>query len=262
MNFREPVSPNAPAALPPQPTIGLSAIIPVYNEADTIEEIVRRLEQVPVIRQIVIADDASSDGTQAIIRRLVEEGRVAACFHERNSGKGAALRSGLRLVDQDYMVIQDADLEYDPRDFLRMVDLIVQHNAQVIYGSRFLGGSRTGMLWTHYLGNRGLTILFNILFRQRLTDMETCYKLFRTSLLRQVGIDNDRFDVDPELTAKVIRAGHSIYEIPVSYTGRPYLAGKKIKPHDALTAVATLWRYRRWRPLVSAEESRPAQVVR
>ena len=262
MNFREPASPNAPAASPLRPTIGLSAIIPVFNEAGTIEEIVHRLEQVPVIRQIVIADDGSRDGTQAIVRRLAAEGRVVACFHERNSGKGAALRSGLRLVDQEYLVIQDADLEYDPRDFLRMVDLIAQQNAEVIYGSRFLGASRTGMLWTHYLGNRGLTVLFNILFRQRLTDMETCYKLFRTSLLRQVGIDNDRFDIDPELTAKVIRAGHSIYEIPVSYVGRPYLAGKKIKPHDALTAVATLWRYRRWRPLVSADEARPAQVAR
>jgi glycosyltransferase involved in cell wall biosynthesis len=223
---------------------------------------VRRLEQVPAIRQIVVADDGSRDGTQTIVRRLVAEGRVVACFHERNTGKGAALRSGLRLVDQEYMVIQDADLEYDPRDFQRMVDLIARHGAQVIYGSRFLGASRTGMLWTHYLGNRGLTVLFNILFRQRLTDMETCYKLFRTNLLRHVGIDNDRFDIDPELTAKIIRAGYTIYEIPVSYTGRPYVAGKKIKPRDALTAILTLWRYRRWRPQVGAEEVRPAPVVR
>src|SRR6266545_200720 len=251
MNLPEPVSPGAPVAALPPP-IGLSAIIPVYNEVDTIEEIVRRLEQVPVIRQIVVADDGSRDGTQEIVRRLVAQGRVVACFHERNRGKGAALRSGLRLVQEEYMVIQDADLEYDPRDFQRMVDLIDQRGAEVIYGSRFLGGARSGMLWTHYLGNRGLTLLFNLIFRQRLTDMETCYKLFRTSLLRRLGIDNDRFEIDPELTAKVIRAGYTIYELPVSYSGRPYVAGKKIKPRDALTAAATLWRYRRWRPRVAA----------
>jgi glycosyltransferase involved in cell wall biosynthesis len=220
-------------ALPPK--IGITAIVPVYNEAETIEEIVSRLERVPVIRQIVVVDDCSCDGTQAIVRRLVDEGRVLASFHERNRGKGAALRSGLPLVQEEYLAIQDADLEYDPRDFLKMVELIERYDAQVIYGSRFLGAGRTGMLWTHYLGNRGLTLLFNLMFQ------------------RWIGIDNDRFDVDPELTAKVVRAGYTIYESPVSYVGRPYLAGKKIKPRDAFTAVETLWRYRRWRPQPVAE---------
>lgn len=238
-------------ALPPK--IGITAIVPVYNEAETIEEIVSRLERVPVIRQIVVVDDCSCDGTQAIVRRLVDEGRVLASFHERNRGKGAALRSGLPLVQEEYLAIQDADLEYDPRDFLKMVELIERYDAQVIYGSRFLGAGRTGMLWTHYLGNRGLTLLFNLMFQRWITDMETCYKLFRTNLLRRIGIDNDRFDVDPELTAKVVRAGYTIYESPVSYVGRPYLAGKKIKPRDAFTAVETLWRYRRWRPQPVAE---------
>ncbi|HNP85209.1 MAG TPA: glycosyltransferase family 2 protein [Kouleothrix sp.] len=257
MNLPERARAAAPAA--PLPTIGISAIIPVYNEAETIEEIVRRLEQVPVIRQIVVVDDYSRDGTQAIVQRLVAEGRVLAVFHERNRGKGAALRSGLPLVREEYLAIQDADLEYDPRDFMKMAELIERYDAQVIYGSRFLGADRSGMLWTHYLGNRGLTLLFNLMFQRWITDMETCYKLFRTSLLRQIGIDNDRFDVDPELTAKVVRAGHKIYETSVSYVGRPYLAGKKIKPRDAFTAVETLWRYRRWRPQPVAE---PVGVAR
>lgn len=257
MNLPERARAAAPAA--PLPTIGISAIIPVYNEAETIEEIVRRLEQVPVIRQIVVVDDYSRDGTQAIVQRLVAEGRVLAVFHERNRGKGAALRSGLPLVREEYLAIQDADLEYDPRDFMKMAELIERYDAQVIYGSRFLGADRSGMLWTHYLGNRGLTLLFNLMFQRWITDMETCYKLFRTSLLRQIGIDNDRFDVDPELTAKVVRAGHKIYETSVSYVGRPYLAGKKIKPRDAFTAVETLWHYRRWRPQPVAE---PVGVAR
>ena len=245
----------------------LSILIPVYNERTVVERSLSLVLTAPLPesmeRELVIVDDCSTDGTSAILDRLAASfPQIRLYRHEYNRGKGAAVRTAIEKATGDFSIIQDADLEYDPRDFLRMVDLIAQQNAEVIYGSRFLGASRTGMLWTHYLGNRGLTVLFNILFRQRLTDMETCYKLFRTSLLRQVGIDNDRFDIDPELTAKVIRAGHSIYEIPVSYVGRPYLAGKKIKPHDALTAVATLWRYRRWRPLVSADEARPAQVAR
>lgn len=233
---------------PAEAPIFLSALIPVYNEEDTIAAIVERLEQVPLVRQIIVVDDCSTDATPARVRELAAAGRVEAYFHEHNRGKGAALRSALRLAREDYLVIQDADLEYDPQDFHRMVGVIRATGAQVVYGSRFKGGARTGMLWTHYLGNRGLTVLFNMLYGQRLTDMETCYKLFRTALLGRLGIDNDRFDIDPELTAKVIRAGHHIHEVPVSYAGRPYLAGKKIKPQDALSAVRTLWRYRSWQP--------------
>ncbi len=207
-----------------------------------------RLEQVPVVRQIIVVDDGSTDDTQAVVRRLEAAGRVEAHFHGRNQGKGAALRNALRLAREDYLVIQDADLEYDPRDFRKMMAPVARDGAQVVYGSRFSGGPRSGMLWTHYLGNRLLTVLFNALYGQRLTDMETCYKLFRTALLCELGIDNDRFDIDPEITAKVIRAGHRIYEVPVSYAGRPYLAGKKIRPQDALSAIGTLWRYRHWRP--------------
>jgi glycosyltransferase involved in cell wall biosynthesis len=234
----------------------------VYNEHETIEAIVTRLEQVAVVGQIIIVDDASIDGTRTIVEALAAAGRVDACFHEHNQGKGAALRSAVALAREDYLVIQDADLEYDPNDFYAMVELVERQSAEVVYGSRFMGGPRSGMLWTHYLGNRILTLIFNLIFWQHLTDMETCYKLFRTDLLRRLKIDNDRFDVDPELTAKIIRAGQRIYEIPISYTGRTYLAGKKIKPHDAWTAVETLLRYRRWRAPVAVEERQSAVASR
>jgi len=163
--------------------IYISALVPVYNEAETITEIVRRLEQISIIRQIVVVDDGSIDDTPAIVRRMNDAGRVVAHFHERNYGKGAALRHALEYAREDYLVIQDADLEYDPHDFYAMARVIQEKGAQVVYGSRFLGAKRTGMLWTHYLGNRLLTTFFNLLYGQRLTDMETCYKLFRTDLL-------------------------------------------------------------------------------
>lgn len=225
----------------------------MYNEADTIEEIVHRLEQVQVVRQIIVVDDGSNDGTAEVVRRLVEDGRVVASFHKVNRGKGAALRTGVGLASEDYLVIQDADLEYDPNDFAAMVEVVGRTGARVVYGSRFLNAPRSGMIWTHYLGNRLLTAIFDVLYRQQLTDMETCYKLFDAEVLRQLGIDNDRFDVDPELTVKFVRAGYRIFEVPVSYAGRPYLAGKKIRPRDALSAIKTLWDYRHWQPSTNAE---------
>lgn len=238
------------------PEITLTALVPVYNEIQTIETIVARLEALPFVRQIVVVDDFSNDGTRDVIARLAADGRIDMHLHDRNCGKGAGLRSALALAREPYVVIQDADLEYNPNDFSAMVDVVRRTGASVVYGSRFLGKPRTGMLWTHYLGNRGLTLAFNLLYFRWLTDMETCYKLFDTALLRHLGVDNDRFDVDPELTAKVIRAGYAIVEVPVSYAGRPYKAGKKIKPHDAFTALTTLWRYRRWRPAPAEEPAR------
>lgn len=232
------------------PGVTLTALVPIYNESQTVEEIIQRLEQITIVRQIVAVDDASTDDSRAIVRRLAEEGRVTACYHTVNRGKGAALRSAMELATEPYIAFQDADLEYDPQDFYLMAAAISRTQAPVVYGSRFLGKPRTGMIWSHYLGNRGLTALFNLLFGQQITDMETCYKIFRTDVLRVLGIDHDRFDVDPELTAKVVRAGYRIQEVPVSYAGRPYLAGKKIRPQDALTAITTLWRYRFWKPPV------------
>ncbi|HMO60053.1 MAG TPA: glycosyltransferase family 2 protein [Roseiflexaceae bacterium] len=226
--------------------VTLTALVPVYNEVDTLEEIVSRLEQNELVRQIVVVDDYSNDGTRDVIERLTAAGRIVSALHDRNRGKGAGLRSGLALASEPYVVFQDADLEYHPREFHAMADIVRTHGARVVYGSRFMGAKRTGMLWTHYLGNRGLTLFFNVVFGCWITDMETCYKLFDTELLRSVGIDNDRFDVDPELTAKMVRLGLRIHEVPVTYEGRPYLAGKKIRPRDALSAAETVLRYRRW----------------
>ncbi|MCA1554282.1 MAG: glycosyltransferase family 2 protein, partial [Chloroflexi bacterium] len=224
----------------PQREIGLSALIPVYNEQDTLEEIVRRLERVSAVRQIIVVDDGSSDRTAAIVHELVKQKRITATHHGVNRGKGAALRSALSLAEQEYLVIQDGDLEYDPKDFHAMIDALHGGDEHVVYGSRFLNAPRSGMIWSHFFGNRLLTFLFNLIYGQRLTDMETCYKLFRTDVLKRLGIDNDRFDVDPELTAKIVRAGYRITEVPVSYAGRPYLAGKKIRPRDAFSAIRTL----------------------
>jgi glycosyltransferase involved in cell wall biosynthesis len=228
--------------------IYLSALIPVYNEANTVDKIVAALEQVSIVRQIIIVDDGSTDGTGAVVRQLADAGRVVAHFHERNRGKGAALRQAAQMAHEEYLVIQDADLEYDPQDFKLMAESVQRTGAQVVYGSRFKGGRRTGMLWSHFLGNQLLTLAFNLVYRQRLTDIETCYKLFRTDLLLRLGIDHDRFDIDPEITAKVIRSGQRIVEVPISYAGRPYLAGKKIRPKDAFSALRTMWDYRHWRP--------------
>jgi glycosyltransferase involved in cell wall biosynthesis len=231
--------------------IGLSALVPVYNEVKTIDEIISRLQAVSVVKQIIVVDDHSKDGTQAIIQRMAEQGIVVAGFHNRNRGKGAALRTGLELATQDHLIFQDGDLEYDPQDLYRMAEAADRHNAAVVYGSRFMKArgqaARSGFILSHYVGNRALTTMFNILYNQRITDMETCYKLFRTDLLRKLGIDNDRFDVDPELTIKSVRAGEKIIEVPISYAGRTHLAGKKIKPKDAISAMQTLLRYRTWR---------------
>jgi glycosyltransferase involved in cell wall biosynthesis len=245
---------------PTTPTVALTALVPVYNEVDTLEEIVGRLEQTDAVRQIVVVDDFSNDGTRDVIARLTAQGRIDSALHERNRGKGAALRSGLALAREPYVVIQDADLEYHPREFEKMLAVVRREGARVVYGSRFRGAKRTGMLWTHYIGNRGLTLIFNLLYQRWITDMETCYKLFDTDLLRAIGIDNDRFDVDPELTAKVVRMGLRIHEVPVEYTGRPYHAGKKIKPRDAFTAVETLLHYRRWK--APAAQSAPVAIDR
>ncbi len=229
-------------------SFNLTALVPVYNEVSTLEEIISRLERVPIVKQIVVVDDCSRDGTTDIIRKLEAAGRVTAGYHPENRGKGAALRFAVSLANQEYVVIQDADLEYDPNELVKLAAVIKQTGSQVVYGSRFLGAKRSGMLLTHYLGNRALTLAFNILFWQRITDMETCYKMFKTSLLRDIKIDCDRFNVDPELSAKAIRCGQKIIEVPITYTGRPYDSGKKIKPIDAWYALSTLLRYRTWRP--------------
>jgi len=223
----------------------LSVIIPVYNEVTTVRHVVERIQTLPVSVEIVVVDDASTDGTTAIVSQLTQHAAIKSIVHPYNRGKGAAIRSALAVVTAPILVIQDADLEYDPHDFLRMLELM-RTGASVVYGTRFSGAHPQGMLWSHYLGNRLLTWCFNALYHTHLTDLETCYKMCQTAVLRHQGIDYDRFDVDPEMTAKFARQGISIHEVPVTYQGRPYRAGKKIRPHDALSAFVTMWRYRHW----------------
>lgn len=222
----------------------LAVIIPVYNEVHTLATIVARIGELPVHCEIIVVDDASCDGTSAVVAMLVASGTIRAITHPHNRGKGAAIRSAFALVTAPVVVIQDADLEYDPHDFVAMLAQI-RAGADVVYGTRFGGGRPAGMLWSHLLGNRLLTWCFNVVYGSRLTDLETCYKMWRTHTMAHMHIENERFDIDPELTAKWMRAGYQIVEVPVAYHGRPYRAGKKIRPKDALSALGAIWRYRK-----------------
>jgi glycosyltransferase involved in cell wall biosynthesis len=220
----------------------------VYNERNTVAEIVRRMRRVelPLDAEIVMVDDASWDGTSDILKAL-EDSTVRIVSHPKNAGKGAAIRTGLAHVRGDLVLIQDADLEYDPDDWPRLLSPVLKGKAQVVYGSRFTG-ERRNMLFTHWLGNRFLSLVTNILYNTTLSDMETCYKLFDRRVLDGITIESDSFDFEPEITAKVLRKGVRIYEVPISYAGREYSEGKKITWKDGFRALYTLVRYRFWRP--------------
>jgi glycosyltransferase involved in cell wall biosynthesis len=243
--------PDSPDTAPPASTPRssfLSVIVPVYNERNTVAEIVRRMRRVelPLDAEIVMVDDASWDGTSDILKAL-EDSTVRIVSHPKNAGKGAAIRTGLAHVRGDLVLIQDADLEYDPDDWPRLLSPVLKGKAQVVYGSRFTG-ERRNMLFTHWLGNRFLSLVTNILYNTTLSDMETCYKLFDRRVLDGITIESDSFDFEPEITAKVLRKGVRIYEVPISYAGREYSEGKKITWKDGFRALYTLVRYRFWRP--------------
>ena len=226
----------------------LSVIVPVFNERNTVAEIVRRMRRVdlPVDLEIVMVDDASWDGTADILKAL-EDSTVRVITHPANAGKGAAIRTGLEHVRGDLVLIQDADLEYDPDDWPLLLAPVLKGKAQVVYGSRFTG-ERRNMLFTHWLGNRFLSLVTNVLYNTTLSDMETCYKLFDRRLLQGITIESNAFDFEPEITAKVLRQGCRIYEVPISYAGREYHEGKKITWKDGFRALYTLARYRFWKP--------------
>ncbi|MBW8866810.1 MAG: glycosyltransferase family 2 protein [Acidobacteria bacterium] len=221
----------------------LSVVMPVYNERQTIEEIIRRVLAVPMRIQLIVVDDVSTDGTSEILEQLQQELAFTLLKQPRNGGKGAALRRGFAAVTGDMMIIQDADLEYHPEEYPLLTGLITSGRADVVYGSRFLGTHRVFLL-THYLGNRLLTFITNVLYNTMLTDMETCYKVMRTEVLRSMELKSDGFGIEPEITAKVFKRRYKVYEVPISYDGRGYDEGKKITWRDGVVALWVLLKYR------------------
>ena len=225
--------------------MGLSIVIPTYNEAATIEDIVERVRAAPYDKEIIIVDDGSTDGTGEKLARLARHDDVRVVRHERNQGKGAALRSGFPLARHDIVLVQDADLEYDPRDYAQLVAPILEGRADVVYGSRFVGSHSHRMLYFwHAVGNRCVTFLSNLFTNLNLTDMETGYKVFRREVIQQIRIEEDRFGCEPEITAKLVKLpGIRVYEVGVSYAGRTFEDGKKIDWRDGLHAVWCIVKY-------------------
>lgn len=223
----------------------LSVVIPVYNEKNTIEEIIKRVKSVDDIeKEIILVDDCSKDGTTDILKRLqTEQPGLRMLFKDKNEGKGAALRDGFKHTTGDYVIVQDADLEYDPQDYKKLLRALEEENAQVVYGSRF-SGSYEHMSTLHYLGNKLLTLITNIFFGVMLTDMETCYKLLPGNFVRSIDIKSNRFNFEPEITAKILKSKMKIVEVPISYNGRSFSEGKKITWRDGLSALWTLIKFR------------------
>jgi len=221
----------------------LSVVMPCYNERATIDEIVRRVLSVPLRIELIVVDDGSTDGTRDILGELARELPIKLVLQPANAGKGAALRRGFEEVTGDLVVIQDADLEYSPEEFPALIELICEGRADVVYGSRFLGRHRV-FLFTHYAGNRLLTLITNVLYNTMLTDMETCYKVMRTDVLRSMALHSDGFGIEPELTAKIFKRHYRVYEVPITYDGRGYDEGKKITWRDGVVALWVLLKYR------------------
>lgn len=224
----------------------ISIIVPVYNEINTLDIILEKIENTSFCgleKEIILVDDMSTDGTREHLKEL--ENKYKIFYHDINMGKGAAIRTGLKNITGDIMVIQDADLEYDPIDYNDLLKLIIEDKADVVYGSRLTGAKPSrSFMFTHLLGNKLLTLTTNILYGATLTDMETCYKAFRASFLQDIEIKSNRFDFEPEITAKILKKKARLYELPISYYGREYAEGKKITWIDGIHAIIALIRFR------------------
>jgi len=223
----------------------LSIIIPVYNEKNTVKRIVQQVQDVELDmeKEIILIDDGSTDGTREILKNL-EYPNVKVKLQEKNQGKGSALQAGFSLATGDFVIIQDADLEYDPREYPILLTPLLDGRADAVYGSRFLGGPHRVLFFWHYIGNKMLTTLSNMLSNLNLTDMETCYKVFRKDVLDKITIKSKRFGIEPEITMKLARQKCRIYEVPISYSGRDYTEGKKIGWKDGVAAIYHLIRFK------------------
>ena len=221
----------------------LSVVIPVFNEVNTILQVITRVAALPLETEIIVVDDFSSDGTRALLARLASSPGVHVIFQEENQGKGAALRRGFENCSGDFVVVQDADLEYDPRDIPRLLEPLLRGDADVVYGSRFLGPEMQDNSLVHRMGNAVLTGASNLLSGLKLTDMETCYKLFTLDVIESIRIEQDRFGIEPEITAKLARRGFRFVEVPITYNSRGYDEGKKIGIKDLFNAIYCIGRY-------------------
>jgi glycosyltransferase involved in cell wall biosynthesis len=221
----------------------LSVIMPVYNERETLSEILAQVRAVDLEKEIVVVDDGSTDGTRDVLREEGKKGDLKIIYHEANQGKGAAVRTGLEHASGDVIIIQDADLEYDPHEYPRLLKPILEGEAEVVYGSRSLVFKET-MFFLQALGNKVVTLVTNLLYGIALSDMETCYKVFRAEVIKSIPLRSRRFEFEPEITAKLLRRGYRIHEVPISYKGREYHEGKKLTWRDGITALWTLVKYR------------------
>ena len=225
----------------------LSVVIPVYNELKWIREIVRRVQEVPIPKELILIDDFSTDGTRDILVEMEKTPNIRVVYHDKNQGKGAALRTGFKHATGDVVIVQDADLEYDPAEYPRLIQPILDNRADVVFGSRFIGEQHRVLYFWHYVGNKMLTMLSNFFTNLNLTDMETCYKVFRREVIQGINLKSNRFGFEPEITAKIAKKKNPswrIYEVPISYSGRTYEEGKKIGLKDAFNAFYCIIRFR------------------